>query len=203
MNSEDYSGYITTQVRKTQVVTLWQRQKQMQNFYNNEKTMYIGLAKTSAWSDPDDADISDTFPPIPEETMTELEDLVGMQRITWKKYAKPYVAPTSEQKDADGTVYYKGLYYETTNDLEYALENGFTAVMCLMTADRDEYFPVGVSIRQVGLFVNVNSTNRYIDNEEYQQMSVDDRGHLVAVENFMPITRQADQLEKYYYLLQF
>lgn len=203
MNSEDYSGYISAQVRKTQVVTLWQRQKQMQNFYNTEKTMYIGLAKTTPWSDPSNSDISDTFPPIPDEKMTNLENLVGMQRITWKKYAKPYVAPTSEQKDDDGTVYYKGLYYETTNDLEYALENGFTAVMCLMTADRDEYFPTGISIRQVGLYIGVDSTNRYLDNEEYQQLSPTRKGNLVAVENFMPISRQDDQLEKYYFLMQF
>ena len=75
--------------------------------------------------------------------------------------------------------------------------------MCLMTADRDEYFPVGVSIRQVGLFVNVGSNNRYLDNDEYQALSEADKGHLVAVENFMPITRQEDQLEKYYFLMQF
>ena len=203
MNSEDYSGYQVPQIRKTQVVTLYMRQLQMQNFYNTPNTMYIGLAKTTPWSDPDDSDISDTFPPIPSETMTELDDLVGMQRITWKKYAKPYVAPTSEQKDADNSVYYKGVYYNTTNDLEYALANGFTAVMCLMTADRDEYFPTGISIRQVGLFTGVNSTNRYLDNEEYAQLSPANKGHLVAVENFMPISRQQDQLEKYYFLMQF
>lgn len=219
MNSEDYSGYQTPQVRKTQVVTLYMRQLQMQNFYNSvivspstvgdwEETkttggVYIGLGKTSPWSDPNDPDISDTFPPIPSETMTELEDLQGMQRVTWKKFAKPYVAPTSEQKDADGTIYYKGLYYETTNDLDYALANGFTAVMCLMTADRQEHFPINLSIRQVGLFMGVNSTNKYLTGQMYSQLSPEDKGHLVAVENFMPITRQADQLEKYFFLIQF
>lgn len=203
MNSEDYSGYVSTAVRKTQVVTLYMRQLQMQNFYNTPNTMYIGLAKTTPWQDENDPDISDTFPPIPDEKMSALDSLVGMQRITWKKYAKPYVAPTSAQKDADNTVYYKGLYYETTNDLTYAIENGFTAVMCLMTADRDEYFPVDISIRQVGLYVNVNSTNRYLDNEEFASLTTEDKGHLVAVENFMPISRQADQLEKYFFLLQF
>lgn len=203
MNSEDYSGYLSTPARKTQVITLYMRQLQMKNFYNTPKTMYIALGKTTPWADPEDPDISDTFPPIPSETMTELEELVGMQRITWKKYAKPYIAPTSEQKDADNTVYYKGLYYETTNDLDYAIENGFTAIMCLMTADRDEYFPTGVSIRQVGLFTEVDSTNRYLDNEEYAQLSTDKKGHLVAVENFMPLTRQEDQLEKYFFLIQF
>ena len=203
MNTEDYSGYLAPQTRKTQVVTLYMRQLQMQNFYNTPKTMYIGLARTDAWSDPNDPDISDTFPPIPSETMTELDGLVGMQRITWKKYAKPFVAPTSEQKDADGTVYYKGLYYETTNDLDYAIANGFTAVMCLMTADRDEYFPTGITFRQVGLFAGVNSTNIYLDDQEYAQLSTENKGHLVAVENFMPISRQQDQLEKYFFLMQF
>ena len=204
MNSEDYSGYVAPQIRKTQVVTLYMRQLQMQNFYNTSGGMFIGLARTTPWADPNDSDISDTFPPVPSETMTELDDLVGMQRIAWKKYAKPYVAPTSEQKDADGTVYYKGLYYETTNDLDYALTNGFTAVMCLMTADRDEYFPVGISIRQVGLFTGVNTSSAYyIDNDEYAQLSPEDKGHLVAVENFMPVTRQQDQLEKYFFLMQF
>ena len=202
----------------------------MTNFYNSVqilddgapapadgkfKTPYIGLGHAdfydettgqltpNPWSDPNDSDISDTFPPIPSETMTELEDLQGMQRVTWKKFAKPYVAPTSEQKDADGTVYYKGLYYETTNDLDYALANGFTAVMCLMTADRQEHFPINLSIRQVGLFMGVNSTNKYLTGQMYAQLSPEDKGHLVAVENFMPITRQADQLEKYFFLIQF
>lgn len=216
MNSQDYSGYLAPQVRKTQVVTLYMRQLQMQNFYNSvvinpewEETqlvggMFIGLAKTTPWADENDADISDTFPPIPTEDMTELEDLVGMQRITWKRYAKPYVAPTTAQKDDVNTVYYKGLYYETTDDVNYAIANGFTAVMCLMTADRDEFFPVDISIRQVGLFMGIKSSNRYyIDNAEYQQLSPEDKGHLIAVENFMPLTRQQDQLEKYYFLMQF
>lgn len=218
MNSEDYSGYISAPVRKTQVVTLYMRQLQMQNFYNSItidpatgsempvdtlKIAFIGLGKTTPWVDPDDPDISDTFPPIPDETMTEMQELQGVQRITWKKYAKPYVAPTSDQKDADNTVYYKGLYYETTNDVDYAIANGFTAVMCLMTADADETFPAGISIRQVGLFMDVNSTARYIPGEDFNNLSADDKGHLVAVENIMPLTRQENQLEKYFFLIQF
>ena len=228
MNSEDYSGYISTPVRKTQVITLYMRQLQMQNFYNSVqvpedpsdtssepptggyKTGYIGLGKTTAWSDPNDSDISDTFPPIPDETMTDLQELVGLQKVTWKRYAKPYVAPTTAQKDADNTVYYKGLYYETTTDLVHALDNGFTAVMFLMTADSDENFPIDLSIRQVGLYMDVNSNVQYINatteggrTDEYHTMPVVDRGHLVAVQNMMPVTRQDTQLEKYYFLIQF
>lgn len=216
MNSEDYKGYVSTPVRKTQVVTLYMRQLQMQNFFNSVmvlpdgasspggyRTAYIGLGKTTPWSDPNDEDISDTFPPIPSETMTELEEFQGMQKVTWKRYAKPYVAPTTEQKDADGTVYYKGLYYETTADVDYAIANGFTAVMFLMTADSDQYFTTSLTIRQVGLFMDVNRNNAFIDADTYSQLSDDDKGHLIAVQNMMPITRQDTQLEKYYFLIQF
>jgi hypothetical protein len=220
MNSEDYRGYVATPVRKTQVVTLYMRQLQMQNFFNSVmipddpadnpvtptggfKTAYIGLGRTDPWSDPNDSDISDTFPPIPSETMTALDQLVGIQKCTWKRYAKPYVAPTTAQKDADNTVYYKGLYYETTSDLDYALSNGFTAVMFLMVADSDECFPVDISTRQVGLFMDVNSNEQYLDANDFNNLSAADKGHLIAVQNMMPVSRQLTQLEKYYFLIQF
>lgn len=199
----DYSEYVATVVRKTQVITLYDRQRRMQDFYNLPNSMYIGLAKTSPWVDPNDSDISDTFPPMPNERMTQLEELIGMQRVQWKKFAKAYVTPTTEEKEASDTVYYKGLYYKTTNDLDTALSEGYTSVMLMMTADRDQYFPVGVAFRQVGLFTEVQSTDRYLDDEQFYQLSEEARGHLTAVENFMPLTRQLDQMEKVLMLIEF
>lgn len=201
--NENPSEYSATVVRKTQILTLWDRQRRMQDFYNLPKTMYVGLAKTTPWVDANDPDISDTFPPMPDEKMTRLEELIGLQRVQWKKFAKAYITPTSEEKDAKDTVYYKGLYYKTTNDLDYALENGFTAVMLMMTSDRDQYFPVGISYRQVGLYVGVNHTDRYLDDEQFYQLSEEDRGNLCAVENFMPLSRQLDQMEKHLLLIEF
>lgn len=231
MNSADYSGYISTPVRKTQVVTLYMRQLQMTNFYNSVqiledgapapadgkfKTPYIGLGHAdfydetteqltpNPWSDPNDSDISDTFPPIPSETMTELEpEFIGMQKCTWKRYAKPYVAPTTAEKDDANTVYYKGLYYKTTPNEEEAIQDGYTAVMFLMTADSDTCFTTGLAVRQVGLFMGVNRNSEFIAADAYSVMSDDDKGHLIAVQNMMPITRQDTQLEKYYFLIQF
>lgn len=190
-------------VRKTQVITLWDRQRRMMDFYNLPKTMYIALGKTSAWSDPDDPDISDTYPPMPSETMTQISEMIGMQRIQWKKFAKVYVNPTSDEKDNSNTVYYKGLYYETTNDIDYAIENGFTSIMLMMQADRDEYFPTGIAYRQVGLYVEVDNTDRYLSYEQYMNLSEEARGHLAAVENLMPVTRQDDQLEKIFVCFDF
>ena len=201
--NENPSEYVATVVRKTQVITLWDRQRRMLNFYNLPKTMYVGLAKTTPWNDPNDPDISDTFPPMPDEKATKLQELIGLQRIHWKKFAKAYIAPTSEEKDASDTVYYKGLYYKTTNDLDVAINEGFTAVMCMMVSDRDQYFPVGISYRQVGLFVEVNHTDIYLDDEQFYQLKEEDRGHLCAIENFMPLSRQLDQAEKHLLLIEF
>lgn len=198
---------VETLVRKTQVMTLWDRQRRMMDFYNlgvNSGThTYVALARTTPWTDPDDPEVSDTYPPMPSEEMTQVDDLIGMQRIQWMKFAKPYINPTSEQKDDPNSVYYKGLYYQTTDDVDYALSHKFTSLMLLMTADRDQYFPVGVSYRQVGLYVEVNKSDVYLSPEEYAQLSTANKGHLVAVENFMPLTRQLDQLEKHWICLDF
>lgn len=195
--------YTTVMQRKTQVITLWDRQRRMMDFFGLDGTMYIALAKSSPWSDPDDPDISDTYPPIPDETATELTELIGMQRIQWKKYAKPYITPTSEEKDDANTVYYKGLYYKTTSDLSVALAEGFTSVILMMTADRDQYFPVDISYRQVGLYVQVGVNDEYLDDEQFNMLPEDKKGHLAAIENFEPVSRQLDQMEKFFMLLEF
>lgn len=208
MKSEDYSGYLTTTVRKTSVITLYYRQKQMQNFYNMTGQMFISLGKTTPWTDENDPDISDTYPPLPDEKMTEPQELIGMQRINWKKYVLPYTNPTKAQKNADDTVYYKGLYYKTYDDVDEAIAAGCTAVMCLMTADRDEYFPVNIQVRQACLLANCTETTIYLDDDEWENLSTDEtsdnfRGHIIAINNFVPLTRSDSSLEKYYFLFQF
>lgn len=190
-------------IRKTQVLTLWDRQRRMKDFYNLPGTTYIALGRQQPWTDPNDPNVSDTYPPIPLDTMTQIEDMIGMQRIAWKKFAKVYVSPTTEQKEDINTVYYKGLYYETTNDVDYAVENGFTSVMMQMTADRDQYFPIAVTFRQVGLYVMVGYNDVYLNKAEFDALSEDQKGHLCAVENFMPLTRQGDQLEKFFIIVDF
>lgn len=200
---------VKTTIRKTQVVTLYDRQRRMIDFYNLPKTMYIALGKQTPWSDPDDPDISDTYPPMPLETSTEITEMIGMQRIQWKKFAKVFVNPTSDEKDGKGlhegnqSVYYKGLYYEVTDDIEYAKANGFTSVMMLMMADRDEYFPVDITYRQVGLYYEVDHTDRYLTYEQYMQLPQEKRGHLAVIENLLPISRQLDQLEKIFVIINF
>lgn len=201
--NDNISEYTTVVQRKTQVITLWDRQRRMQDFYNLGGTMYVALAKSSPWSDANDPDISDTYPPIPDETATELTELIGMQRIQWKKYAKPYITPTSSEKDDPNTVYYKGLYYKTTTDLDVALAEGFTSVIVMMTADRDQYFPVDISYRQVGLYVQVGVNDEYLDDEQFNMLTDDKKGHLAAIENFEPVSRQLDQMEKFFLLLEF
>lgn len=190
-------------IRKTHVITLWDRQRRMMDFYNYPKMIYVALGRTTPWKDENDPNISDTYPPMPLETMTQVEDMIGMQRIRWKKFAKVIPNPQSDQKDSEDTVYYRGLYYETTNDVDYAIENGFTSVMLLMISDRDEYFPIGVSYRQVGVYLGVDETDEYLEPEKYMNLAPERRGNLAFVENFMPLTRQGDQMEQHFVLITF
>lgn len=207
-HAEDYSDYQGVQLRKTATITLYFRQLQMLNFYNLSGQMFISLGKTTPWSDPENPDISDTYPPVPSETQTVPEEMIGCQRITWKKFALPYTNPTTAQKKANDTVYYKGLYYKTYDDPDEAIAAGCTAVLVLMTADRDEYFPTNLSVRQACLIGQCKATDIYLDDDEWENMSTDPdapdfRGNLIGIQNFNPLSRNQEQLEKYYFLLQF
>lgn len=183
---------------KTQCFTLWDRQRRMLEYYNLPGTMYIALGKQTPWKDATNPNISDTYPPNPKETMSQVQELIGMQRINWKKFAKPYLNPTTEQKDDKDTVNYKGLYYQTTDDVDYALANEFTTLLVMMSADRDQYFPVSVQFRQVCLLGKVDSTNIYLSADDYNNLSPDKQGNIITIENFMPLSRQDSQNEKFF-----
>lgn len=189
---------------KTEVITLWSRQRRMCDFFDLEGTKYVGLGKQTAWQDPTNPEINDQNPPVPPIETEDLTELIGVQRIAWQKYAKAVVNPTTEQKeDWNNYIYYKGLYYEVTSDREYALSNGFTCIMMYMLADRDNYWPTNVVFRQVGLYVMSYKTDQYIPAEQWYQLAPMERGHLELVSNRKPLTRSESQSEEFFILLSF
>ncbi len=182
-------------------VTLAARQRQMLEFMDNSKNYrFIGLGKRTPWPVEEE-------PPEPDETMTDLEEIIGLQRVDYYKYAKLIKNPTTLQKRTG--VYYKGLYYSVTQDSEVAINDGYTDVIIGITFDRDTIaaIPIDVSFRQVGLFDTVNATSSEIQYgisaDAWNNKSTADKGMLVAVENRAPVTRQDDQTEQVIMLVSF
>lgn len=183
------------------IVTLKSRQRRMMDWMNtNLAYRFIAIGKTSPWTD-------ENNPPYPDEKMTEVSELIGLQRVDSYKFAKVIPNPTTLQKKTG--VYYKGLYYAVTQDSEIALAEGYTSVMIQVTLDRDtvESIPVGVTFRQVGLYVDVNATPdeiKYgITRAQWENKLPEDRGMLEVVDNRPPLGRQADQMEEIYILIDF
>ena len=81
--------------------------------------------------------------------------------------------------------------------------------MVQITLDRDtvDAIPVGVTFRQVGLYIDVNATAdeiKYgITREQWLNKPVEDRGTLELIDNRSPITRALDQQEQVYILIDF
>lgn len=178
------------------IVTLKSRQRRMVDFFTLPLNKYIGIGRTHAWENENDPD-------LPDGTATELDTLVGVQLISGQKYAKEI--PDSElttEKKLSGK-FYKGQYYEVTSDKEYALANGFTSVMLWTTLDRDTYFPVDITYRQVGLYTKVNSNAVYISADDFNALLPDYRGTLELIDNRKPQTRQNDQQEELTILVDF
>ena len=183
------------------VVTLKARQRMMREFMDSSKSYrYMALGKQTPWP-------VETDPPIPDENSQEIEELIGLQRVDYYKYAKVIPNPTSLDKRLG--VYYKGLYYNVTQDWNIAEQEGYTDVMIGITFDRDTLaaIPTNVQFRQIGLFDSVNATAdeiRYgITAAQWANKSPEDKGLLVLKDNREVITRQDDQSEQVLCLISF
>ena len=81
--------------------------------------------------------------------------------------------------------------------------------MCRVTLDRDtiEAIPVDVTYRQIGLYIDVNATPDEIEYgitpAQWNNKSEADRGTLEVIDNRGPMTRNEDQQESIYILLDF
>lgn len=183
------------------VVTLKARQRQMFEFMDSAKNYrFIALGKQTEWP-------VETDPPEPDYTKQTIDELIGLQRVDFYKYAKVIPNPTSLDKRVG--VYYKGLYYNVTQDRNIAEQEGYTDVMIGITFDRDTIpsIPTGVQFRQIGLYDSVKATAdeiKYgISAAQWANKSEEDKGMLVLIDNRQPISRQDDQTEVVYCLVSF
>lgn len=161
---------------------------------------FIALGRQTPWP-------VETDPPVPNDKTQNIEELIGLQRVDFYKYAKVIPNPTTLDKRVG--IYYKGLYYNVTQDKNIAEAEGYTDVMIGITFDRDTLpsIPTGVTFRQIGLYDSVNATAdeiKYgITAEQWNNKKAEDKGLLVCIDNRGPITRQDDQQEQIFCLISF
>ena len=120
------------------VVTLKARQRQMFEFMDSAKSYrFMALGRQSPWP-------VETDPPIPDYTSQTIDELIGLQRVDFYKYAKVIPNPTSLDKRVG--IYYKGLYYNVTQDRNIAEQEGYTDVMIGITFDRDTLAAIPIDV---------------------------------------------------------
>lgn len=184
------------------VVTLKSRMRRMCDWMNSDLAYrFIAIGRTTAWPD------GENNPPYPDEKATEIEELIGLQRIDSYQYAKVIENPTTLQKRTG--IFYKGLYYSVTDDQELAIKEGYTSIMCKVILDRDsiEAIPINITYRQVGLYIDVNATPdevQYgITPTQWNNKLPEDKGTLEVIDNRNPISRNDSQQEEIFILLDF
>lgn len=171
-------------------VTLKSKQRRMKDFYTLDGSKYILIGRTTSWA-------NEMIPPIPDGTETALTELIGGKLVQDQWYVKMLTDPTEAEKDAG--VYYKGHYYYRTTVLDEAIENGCDAVMVHVDLDRDE-LPLQ-TFRQVGLQTQVQHSAETITASQFESLT--EKGILEVIENRKPQTREEDQMESIYILVQF
>lgn len=171
-------------------VTLKSRQRRMKDFYTLEGSKYILIGRTTPWS-------NELIPPVPTGDETAVTELIGGKLVQDQWYVKMLSDPTQEQKDAG--VYYKGHYYYKTVDPAVAVSEGCDSVMLHVDLDRDE-LPLQ-TFRQVGLQTQVQHSAPTVTAQEFNAIS--EKGILEVIENRKPQTREEDQMETIYIIINF
>lgn len=171
-------------------VTVKSRQRRMKDFYTMEGSKYIIIGRSTPWQ-------NELIPPIPTGEETQVEEMIGCKLVQNQWYVKMLNDPTEEEKAAG--VYYRGHYYYRTIDPEEAVTNGCTGVILYAGLDRDE-LPL-TTFRQVGLQVQVGNSSPIMTPEQFNILG--DKGILEVIENRKPQTREEDQMENIYILVQF
>lgn len=216
------NGYVSPQfptMLKTQTITTYSRQRRMKDFYDLPGQMYLALGKQTEWKSDSDESINDVHPPCPDPSQTFINELIGLQRIQWKMYAKPIINPTTDQKNqhvipvynsgggitsyTDGYQEYAGVYYYCTSDYDKAIAEGCTCVMVYAFINKDDTFPYDITFRQTGLFVNSSQTSLYLSNQQFNNLPKDKRGYLELICNWPPHIRSINSNEQMYMLFSF
>lgn len=222
MDNNEMIGYTSPQfpkAMKSQTITTYSRQRRMKNFMDIPGQMYLAVGKQTPWVSADDPDVDDMHPPVPDPAQTFINELIGLQRINWKKYAKPIINPTTDQKNqhvvpiynagggitgyTDGYQEYGGVYYWCTDDYDAAIEAGCTCVMVYAYMNKDDTFPYNITFRQTGLFVNSPQTALYLSSQQFNNLPDDQRGYLELICNWPPHSRGTTSSCQFYMLFSF
>lgn len=160
--------------------------------FKNEENLYLAIGRTSAWD-------SETEPPTPEVSQTEIEELIYIKKISIKKLVildDPY-----DLYNIDVEV--DGINYNYVLDIE-AFDKSANKVYLSTTITYEDSAPTTTNFRQIGILRNPKDSNGdLLTDVEYLASSISDQGQLIYVDNRTVITRDPAQSERFDIILVF
>lgn len=165
------------------------------DFYN-KNSIFFGIGKTTAWSDPSDSSINDYKPPTPKNT-DSLQEVVGYRRVDSKYLVKP-----AEDSDSTAELTYGGKKWKIITP-NRALEEGARWV-CVLSNIQYSEFPTNISYRQIEVVSGLVPADSVVDGRANLLPSqVKDVGIPEVLDNRTPIFREPDQREKLIVIIEF
>lgn len=149
----------------------------------NSGDIYLGIGKTSAWSDNEDD--TDFIPPEPDINATNLEELIGMKKAERVTLVRP---------DEAGDIAYSGLKFKTVN-IEQAVSEKARWILIEATIAFNELPPT--DYRQIGVFSHVKTKPGSLNKEVLLPKDIEDVGILEVLNNRKVVTRQSDTKDTY------
>lgn len=165
------------------------------DFYN-KNSIFFGIGKTTAWSDPIDSKITDYHPPTPKNTDDLLEP-VGYRRVDSK-----YLVVPAEPNDESAELTYSGKKWKIVPP-DKALEKGARWV-CILANIQYSEFPTNISYRQIKVTTGLEPADSVTDGRPNLLPSqVKNVGIPEVLDNRTPIFREPDQRERLIVIIEF
>jgi hypothetical protein len=160
----------------------------------DESNLFLALGKyQTEWDDSEN-------PPTPLVTQTEVEELIYIKKITVK-----HAIVDEDPYDAySASVTINGVDYDYVDDDDTLYDDLVLKLYVSAQISFDDIAPTDTTYRQVGILLNPkDSSGNLLTDGEYLAADVADQGQLIYVGNFIGVTRDDSQQEKFDIIVNF
>lgn len=167
------------------IETVKGRVRRAQLFYQNIGDLFIGIGRSTAWTNEED-------PPEPTGLESDIEEAIGFKQVNQMHYVV--------KDEVNGTLSYRNELWRIVDPADIFTEDcHWIYISGSIVGDE---LPL-TDYRQIGIFSGLTPYTEYSANTALLPSHVEDRGVLEIIGNRKKVVRELDQTDKPIIILEF
>lgn len=162
--------------------------------FRDTHEFWLGLGRTTSWE-------YENNPPDLTGDENEVEELFGYVKSEIEVEEGVFQNYVHVVRDSDGNILYRDRTYRMVDDIE--IYNEFAHKLLFQITLPIDVFTDVDDYRQAGLFLDLQPSTGYEDEDILAPENVDNAGELYALSNFRKIVRVPDRFDRVMVVLEF